>query len=243
MAGNGWALIARVALDALLPPRCLSCGAVVPDQGTLCLPCWERIDFLAPPLCAACGLPFELDPGADALCGGCAARQPPFRRARAVFRYDDFGKGLILRFKHADRTEMAPALARWMARAGAELLDEADLIVPVPLHWTRLFGRRYNQAALLALALGRLTGLPVVPDLLLRRRRTPSQGGLGREARRRNIRGAFATAPHRGNALAGARVVLIDDVLTTGATTGACARALLAGGAEAVDVLTVARVV
>ncbi len=231
----------RLVLDALLPPQCLACGGLVAEPGALCGPCWERVDFIAAPYCACCGLPFELDAGPDALCGGCTREPPEFARARAAFRYDDHGKQLILRFKHADRLDMAPTLARWLLRAGAGLVAEADLIAPVPLHWLRLFRRRYNQAALLANALAELTGRPCFPDLLVRGRRTPSQGAMGRRQRRKNVRGAFAV---RDPAMvAGRRVLLIDDVLTTGATVAECARVLDRAGAAAVDVLTLARVV
>ena len=230
-------------LDVVLPPRCLKCGTTVDAVGALCADCWPAIAFLASPQCAACGLPFEFDLGPDALCGACAGERPAFERARAAFRYDEGSKDLILRFKHADRTDSSPAFARWMARAGAALLTDADLIAPVPLHWLRLFMRRYNQAALLASALGDLAGKPAVNDLLLRRRRTPSQGGLGALARRRNVAGAFAVDPRRRMLLQDKRVLLVDDVLTTGATVSACASVLLRAGAGAVDVLTLARVI
>jgi len=230
-------------LDVVLPPRCLKCGATVDSVGSLCATCWPEVAFLAPPQCATCGLPFEFDLGPNAVCGACAAEPPVFAHARAAFRYDDGSKDLILRFKHADRTDSAPAFGRWMARAGAALLADADLIAPVPLHWLRLFMRRYNQAALLASALGELSGKPAVNDLLLRRRRTPSQGGLGPLARERNVAGAFVVHPGRRARLRDKRVLLVDDVLTTGATVSACASVLLRGGARAVDVLTLARVV
>jgi ComF family protein len=231
------------ALNAVLPPRCLACGAAVDSPGTLCPACWEDVEFLGPPLCARCGVPFEVDAGADALCAACAAEPPPYLRARAVMRYDDGSKGLVLAFKHADRTEGAPAFARWLARAGAEVLADADIIVPVPLHRWRLFRRRYNQAAVLAVALARETGTPVDVLAMVRRRLTRSQGRLSREGRRRNVQGAFAVPPAAQARLEGRRVLLVDDVLTTGATAEACARALLRGGAAAVDVLTLAKVV
>ncbi|MFQ5774840.1 MAG: ComF family protein [Kiloniellaceae bacterium] len=233
----------RLALNALLPPRCLSCGALVERPGVLCPDCWARVDFLGPPHCAICGLPFEFDLGPAALCGACARERPAFERARAVMRYDEDSRRLLLGFKHADRTEGAPAYGAWLARAGAELVAEAELLAPVPLHWARLFARRYNQAALLAHALGREAGVPVVSDLLLRRRFTRSQGRLSPAARRRNVAGAFTVKPARAPLLAGRRVLLVDDVLTTGATVSACARALRRGGAAAVDVLVLARVV
>jgi ComF family protein len=233
----------RLVLDSLLPPRCLVTNEPVDRPGQLSPAAWQAIDFIAPPLCACCGVPFEVDLGPETLCGACAKQPPAFARARAVMRYDEGARPLILRFKHADRTEAAPAFARWMARAGADLLAECDLIAPVPLHRWRLFRRRYNQAALLALQLGRLAGRPIVPDLLLRRRNTPSQGRLSRSQRQLNVRGAFAANPRLRADLAGKRVLLVDDVLTTGATLEACARTLTRAGAARVEVLVLARVV
>ena len=230
-------------LDALLPHRCLACGTLVEAAGVLCPDCWLGIEMIGPPQCDSCGLPFEYDLGVGALCGACARERPPFGRARAALIYNDGSRGLILAFKHADRPEGAATFARWMVRAGDELIEEAEVVVPVPLHWTRLFARRYNQAALLAQAIGRQTGLEVRVDALIRRRRTPSQGRLGRSARRRNVAGVFAVAPARRSRIEGCRVLLVDDVMTTGATVSACAKALHRAGASTVDVLTLARVV
>ena len=233
----------QLALNAVLPPRCLTCGVLVERSGALCAACWAEVAFIAPPYCACCGLPFEYDLGPEALCGECTREPPPYTRARAVMRYTEMSRRLVLAFKHGDRTEGAPAFGAWLARAGAELLAEADVIAPVPLHRWRLLSRRYNQAALLAQALGRETGLPVAADLLLRRRHTASQGRLSVAARRRNVAGAFAVKPARQADLAGRHVLLVDDVLTTGATAAACARTLRRGGAAAVSVLVLARVV
>ncbi|WP_239988664.1 ComF family protein [Paramagnetospirillum kuznetsovii] len=230
-------------IDALLPPLCLSCHAQVGEPGTLCPACWSKLVFVAPPFCACCGLPFEFDMGADALCGACLGDPPRFGRARAVFRYDDASRVLILRLKHGDRLEGVPAFARWMARAGGDILAEADLLVPVPLHRWRLLSRRYNQAALLVNALARQSGVTAIPDLLERRRRTPPQGHLNRAGRVKNVAGAFSLAERHKPTLQGKRVVLIDDVLTSGATVGECAKVLLREGAAAVDVLTLGRVI
>jgi ComF family protein len=232
--------LAGAALDLLLPPRCLKCGIAVTVAHALCPACWRGITFLAAPCCACCGLPFDYELGPEALCGACARELPPYTRARAALRYDEESRRLILAFKHGDRLQLAPALAGWMRRAGAGLLAEAHVIVPVPLHWTRLFARRYNQAAVLAHALA-AEGPPVLADALLRRRRTPSQGKRNAAARRRNVAGAFAVHPDRS--VGGKRVLLIDDVLTTGATVGECARVLKRAGAADVDVLTLARTV
>jgi ComF family protein len=231
------------ALDLLLPPQCLQCRSAVDRQGLLCAECWREVAFIGPPFCAVCGLPFAHDEGAEAICGACVKEPPSFGRARAAMVYDAASRALVLGFKHGDRIEAAAPFGRWLARAGAEFLAEADLVVPVPLHRWRLWRRRYNQAALLAQALARAAALEAVPDLLVRRRATASQHGLSRRERRLNVRGAFAVAPRRRARLEGARVILVDDVLTTGATVEASATALLGAGAGAVDVLTLARVV
>jgi len=229
-------------LDLVLPPRCVACGAAVAEAGALCPGCWTAIDFLVPPLCPRCGYPFEHELAEPTLCAACRTAPPVYDRARAVLRYDAGSRPMLLAFKHADRTDLAPAFGRWLARAGAELLAESDLVVPVPLHWTRLFARRYNQAALLAQAAARQAGRPCLPDLLVRRRRTRPQSA-GRAARARNVAGAFTVPATKQTRVEGRRILLVDDVRTTGATLDACARALKVAGAAGVDVLTLAMVV
>jgi ComF family protein len=229
-------------LDGILPPQCPVCAAIVQEHAQLCPACWGQVRFIAEPCCACCGVPMEFDAGGEALCLQCLAERPAFDRARAVMLYDDFSRGLVLRFKHGDRLDPAAVFARWMARAGRPLLDGADFIAPVPLHWTRLIARRYNQSAILARHIALQGGPVFVPDLLARTRRTPSQGGMGRKERAGNVRGAFMVPPRHTGAIAGRRIVLVDDVLTTGATAGHCARALRKAGAAGVDILTLARV-
>jgi len=233
--------VGRAVLDGVLPPRCLACGETVDKQDALCARCWSGITFFGPPWCAACGLPFPHPIGEDALCGACARERHSWDRARAVLRYDKNSRRLVLGLKHGDRTHLVPAFGRWMRRAGSEILSGADLLVPVPLHWTRLFQRRYNQAALLAQAIRFAGGPPVAADWLVRRRRTPSQGHLGPAARERNVRGAFTV--RAGRSFAGKRVVVVDDVLTTGATVEECARVLKRADALSVGVLTLPRAV
>lgn len=234
-------LVAPV-IDTLLPHTCLACGAIVDAAGVLCPACWDGVELIGPPCCDACGLPFEYDAGDGVLCGACVRHRPPFGRARAPMLYSAASRRLVLSFKHGDRTDAAPAYANWMIRAGVDLIAAADILVPVPLHWTRLFARRYNQAALLAKEIGKKSGLRVDVSVLVRRRRTPSQGSMGRSARRRNVAGAFTVSPHQAVNIADCRIILIDDVMTTGATVSACARALKNAGASSVDVLTLARV-
>ncbi len=237
----------RRMLDAVLPPLCLGCNEIVETPGALCAACWQGFSFIAPPFCARCASPFAQDLGADALCAACLARPPRYRRARAALVYDTRSRRLVLPFKHGDRTDIARACGGWMARAGGDLLAEADLVAPVPLHWRRLFMRRYNQAQLLARIVVREAPggarLRLAPDLLRRRRWTGSQTGLRAEQRRGNVRQAFDIHPRWSAEVAGKAVLLVDDVLTTGATAEACARILQRGGARHVDVLTLARVV
>ncbi len=230
-------------LDALLPPRCLGCGAGIDADGALCAKCWRAVDFIDGPVCACCGLPFDFDEGEDALCGVCLRTPPAFDRARAVMRYDAASRGLVLGFKHGDRTDGTPTYGAWLVRAGVPLLKSGTVVAPVPLHRRRLFRRRYNQSALLALALGRATGARVQVDLLKRVKSTPSLGGLSASARHRTVRGAFAVPNSRMGEIQEAHVLLIDDVMTTGATVDACAAVLKRAGAARVDVLTLARVV
>lgn len=238
---GSFAHFARRLLDILIPPRCLRCGSITDMPGALCPDCWESVTFLAEPHCSCCGTPFDIDLGPDALCASCAGKHPRFDRARSVFRYDEASRALVLRFKHADRTGGAATFARWMARAGAVLIADADLIIPVPLHPLRLLKRRYNQAALLGWDLAKLSGKPCRVDVLARIRHTKPQGHMGRTGRSRNLRGAFAVK--KPAAVEGKRVLLIDDVLTSGATLSECCRQLKGAGAVGVDVLTLARVV
>lgn len=231
-------------LDVVFPPLCLKCRVAVADNGNLCPECWLTIAFLDGPCCDCCGLPFEADLGPGTVCGGCLARPPHYARARSVMRYEEASKALILAFKRADRLEFVPPFARWLERSGRGLLTECSLIVPVPLHPLRLWQRRYNQSALLAAALARASGKPWMPELLRRRRATPSQGTMtSAKARRRNVTGAFRVEARHRPVLKGRTVLLVDDVMTTGATLDACARALRRAGAATVLAVTLARVV
>ncbi len=232
----------RRVMDTLLPQTCLACDTPVEEDGQFCLPCFRRANFVSEPCCRCCGVPLPFAAAADAagLCGRCAAAPPAFGRARAPLLYDEMAQKLILPFKYADRTELARGLARLMLRPGAKMLAGADGLVAVPLHVSRLRQRRYNQAALLARELARLTGLPCAPDALRRRRATAPLARMGLAARQEELRDAVAVRP--GFAAAGRALVLVDDVMTSGTTADACAVALLAAGARRVDVLTAARV-
>lgn len=234
----------RIALDALLPPHCLTCDSPVDAPGQFCPACFGRTAFITTPLCISCGTPFEAagQGGLDSVCEGCRAYPPAWGAARAALRYDDQARRILMPFKYGDRIEVSRALAPHMARAGAALLREADLLVPVPLHRRRLLSRRYNQSALLAQVLSRLSGRPAVLDALRRVRATAVLGHRSGAQRRAELAGAFQVRASRVPILTDARVLLVDDVLTSGATAEACARVLLAAGAARVDVLAAARV-
>jgi ComF family protein len=235
--------VLRAALDAVLPPLCASCRTPLADPGGLCPACWARVSFLAPPWCERLGIPFTYDSGPGVLSMEAIADPPAYGRARAAVRYDDVARDLVHRLKYGDRLDLAAFMGRWMARAGRELLDDADALVPVPLHWRRLWGRRFNQAAALAQAAAEERGIPVLTTALKRRRATVQQVGMSRSARAVNVQGAFEVTHEGKNSIRGRRLVLVDDVLTSGATVDACTRALLRAGAGNVDVLVFARVV
>jgi ComF family protein len=240
-AARTWRRAVVAALDAFLPPQCLACAAPVGEAGQLCAECWRGVDFIGPPQCARCGMPFELDTPAETMCGACLKAPPSYDRARAAFGYAGVGRSLVLGFKMADRTFCVPPMTTWLERAGASLIEDADLLVPVPLHRWRLFARRFNQSALLAHALSRRTGKPWSASALVRLRATAAQATLPAAERRRNVRGAFAVSKRARPLIEGRRLLLIDDVMTTGSTVNACAETLLKEGANAVDVLTLAR--
>ncbi|MFG1477625.1 ComF family protein [Xanthobacter sp. V4C-4] len=236
-------------LGLALPPTCIACGRITGDAGGLCGTCWGALAFITPPCCERTGVPF---PHALATAGAPAVPRysaeaidspPAFDRARAVALFTDVARDLVHNLKYADRLDVAAPMARMMALAGRELIADADLIVPVPLHAVRLWRRRFNQAALLARHLAPTDGPPVRADLLRRRRATSSQTRLGRQARRANVADAFAPCGDAASVLPGQRVLLVDDVYTTGATLDACARVLRRAGAAHVDALTFARVV
>jgi ComF family protein len=236
--------LAGALLDAVLPPRALDEGAgrsAVQSHG-LSAEAWMKIAFIDAPLCDGCGAPFDYELGPDARCAACSARRPAYDRARAACLYDEHARDLILKLKHADRTDLAGLFAHWIARAAADILPEQDAIVPVPLHPLRFLSRRYNQAAEIARPLARLAGLSYFADPVIRVRRTASQGGKSATGRKRNVAGVFAVPRAWRRRVAGKRLLLIDDVLTTGATVEGCARALKAAGAAQVDVAVIARV-
>ncbi len=230
----------RGLLDLLLPPTSLDGEAAI--SGGMSAGAFSRITFLDDPVCDGCGLAMPYAEAALERCPACQAKPRAFQRARAACVYDEHSRDLILKLKHADRTDLAGLFARWLSRSGAELLAEADAVVPVPTHRSRLLRRRYNQAAEIARPLARSAGLAYLPDALVRRRDTDSQGGKSASGRKRNVAAAFAVPETRRIRVVGRRIVLVDDVLTTGATAEGCARALLKAGAAQVTLSVVARV-
>lgn len=241
-AAAGLAGLARRAADLALPPQCLACDRPVAEHGSLCASCWSRLKPIDKPYCARLGIPFTYELGAGALSAEAIADPPPFDRCRAVAIFDDVARSLVHGLKYRDRLELARWMAGWMARAGADVLADADAVVPVPLHPRRLWWRRANQSALLAQAIA-AAGKAFAPTALLRIRATEQQVGLTPDQRDRNVRGAFRVPADRAATIAGRRVLLVDDVYTTGATVKAATRALLRAGAAGVDVLVFARVV
>lgn len=241
------ALVLKAGLHGLIsivyPPVCVACQAATGDAQALCPACWSSLSLIERPYCERLGTPFAVDLGPGLLSPAAIADPPVFARARAACRFDGAARELVHRLKYGDRIELALTLGRMMAQAGRELLGEAEIVAPIPLHRTRLWSRRFNQAAALADVIAALAGVSLAPALLARVKRTPRQVGLTRSQRADNLQGAFRVPEAMRGQAEGRRVLLIDDVLTTGATANAAARALLRAGAGAVDILTFARVV
>ncbi len=240
-AGAGARAILRAALDLALPRLCAVCREPVDGEG-LCPACWAKLSFITRPYCERLGIPFVYDPGAGILSMEAIADPPAYQRARAAVRFDEIARALVHALKYGDRLDLAPMMGRWLAQAGSELLVEADALVPVPLHWRRHWARRFNQSALLAAAVAKASGVPIAGRALKRVKFTPQQVGLSRVQRATNIQGAFRVPADGKAEVVGRRLVLIDDVLTSGATVEGCAKALLRAGARNVDVLVFARV-
>jgi ComF family protein len=231
----------HAALDVALPRLCAVCREPVEGEG-LCAACWSKLSFITRPYCERLGIPFVYDPGPGILSMEAIADPPAYNRARAAVRFDEISRALVHALKYGDRLDLAPMMGRWISRAGRELLADADALIPVPLHWRRLWTRRFNQSAMLAAAVSGASGVPMVTDALKRVKATVQQVGLSRTERAANIQGAFRVPEQGKAAVVGCRLIVLDDVLTSGATVEGCARALLRAGARNVDVLVFARV-
>lgn len=231
------------ALRMIYPPRCLTCPEPVTTDFGLCAACWRDAAFIGGMVCDACGTPLPGDADSPAaLCDDCLTIARPWERGRAALIYSGTGRKIVLALKHGDRLDLAGPAGAWMARAANPILRPGMVVAPVPLHWTRLLRRRYNQSALLAQAVARETGLDCCPDLLIRPRRTPTQDGRGRDARFANVAGRIRAHPRRTAILRDRPVLIVDDVMTSGATLAAAAEACLVAGAATVCVLALARV-
>ncbi len=235
-------IILKYIVSFLLPPRCFVSAEPVDAPGLLAPAIWQKLCFVSKPYCFSCGIPFDVDVGEETLCVDCLERKPAFVSARSPLVYDDASKQIVLAFKHHDKIEAVVSMAPLMISVMDDLQAQFDAIIPVPLHRKRLFSRRYNQSALLAQAIGRRRKLPVYVDCLIRTENTLSQGGKKREERFQNVKGVFAVRSHKKNDIKNKAILLIDDVMTTGATLDACASVLMNEGALAVYALCFARV-
>lgn len=232
----------QAALHLLYPPQCLSCDGLVEDDFALCPDCWRDTPFITGLVCDACGTPLPGEDAGAVQCDDCLTLARPWEQGRAALIYRDRGRDLTLALKHGDRTDLARPAARWLLRAAQPILRPGMIVAPIPLHWLRLLRRRYNQSALLSGHLARLAALDHIPDLLLRSRRTPTQDGRDRDGRFRNVTGAIRAHPRHVPRLRDADILLIDDVMTSGATLAAATEACLAAGANRVSVAVLARV-
>ncbi len=230
------------AIAAIYPPQCMTCNALVASDFGLCPDCWRDTPFIAGLVCTKCGTPVPGDPAEEAICEDCLHIARPWTAGRAAMLYRDNARRMILALKHGDRMELARPAGHWLKQAAGPLLLPGTVVVPVPLHWWRLIRRKFNQSALLSAALARAAGLEHCPDALLRQRNTGSQEGRSRDDRFANLRGAFSVHPRRAARISGRPVLLVDDVMTSGATFAATAEACLAAGAAQVNVLALARV-
>lgn len=227
-------------LDGIYPPRCLTCTEPTEQGASLCADCWAETTFITGAICGVCGTPLLGEGGSKSIkCDECISDPPKWNAGRAAVIYAGGGRRAVLGLKHGDRLDMAKPLAEWMARSAGDLLYQADVVTPVPLHWRRLVKRKFNQSAELARHLSAISSTPIIPDLLVRRKFTKSQDGLTRVERHENQRGVFAVHKRR---TVPKNVLLIDDVMTAGATLSACADTLRAAGAERIDALVLARV-
>ncbi len=230
----------RALLKPIIPPLCPLCHSVIEADESLCAPCWKALEFISDPQCSACAFPLECGENTTLLCGACLKDTPPFSRTRAAFRYTPSSKNLVLQLKYGDATHLVPLFTQWMTR-NKDIFQGVDALIPVPLHWTRLVYRGFNQAALLARSLSKTTEIPLWASLLKRPKKTASQGTLSKEDRQTSLRQAFYIDPKYRPFLKGKTVILVDDVMASGSTVKFCTETLLTAGAKEVRVIVLCR--
>ena len=233
----------KIFINEIIPPRCISCKIITQDDTSFCSKCWEKIDFISNPQCHICSEPFELSVEKEVICPNCIKTRPLYNMARSALAYNENSRNMIIEFKYYNKTHTVDIFAKWMMINGQEVIENSDIIVPVPLHKMRILKRRYNQSALLANALGRLSKLPVRIDLLSRIKNTPPQSELSFNSRKNNVSNAFKTNKKKCADIEGKNICLVDDVMTTGATVESCARVMLEAGAKNVNVLTIGKTI
>ncbi|NBT85155.1 MAG: ComF family protein [Alphaproteobacteria bacterium] len=240
---NGLALHFKKILNWFIPMRCLGCGEMASEDHQLCAECWKSINFINTPYCKVCGYPHTVQTNSEELCDFCGYEEILYESARSALIYDEGAKKLILRLKYADHTSLVPIFARWLVNAGQDLFEDADYLVPVPLHWTRLLQRRYNQAALLVVGMKKIApSLPkYAPQFLRRIKKTQSQGQKNKKERIENVQNAFYSSPRHKQALQDKTIILVDDVMASGTTINECIKTLVDAGCKNVRVLTLAR--
>ena len=232
----------QTALQLIYPPRCVCCGDMVDSDFGLCGPCWRDTPFIEGLACDLCGTPLPGESDQDEVCDDCQTTARPWHKGRAAMRYADNGRKMVLALKHGDRHDIVRPAAKWLARAAGPLITPNMVITPIPLHWRRFLKRRFNQSALLAEALAKELGCAYCPDLLIRQRRTESLDGKGHDERFATVSGAISPHPKRRHRMAGRHVLIVDDVMTSGATMAAATEACLSHGARDVSALVLARV-
>ena len=235
--------ISGKVLDMIFPPSCLLCEERAGENGSLCFSCWSKISFISKPSCAICCFPFEYDMGKDALCPTCIANKPEFEKAIPVFIYNKNSSRLITEFKYADRIHATKSFAKWMSAAAIDIIKNSDLIAPVPLHKSKLFARRYNQSALIANEIGKMAKIKVMPDLLLHPNKTRPQASLPKKQRLKNVKGIFSLNSKYADFISGKNILIVDDVITTGATLSECARILKKKKTAVVNAVTLAKTI
>jgi len=234
-------ILTNKTLDTIFPPRCFSCNETSGTSGALCFSCWNDINFITNNSCKVCDIPFEHEIERGTICGACITDGNNFNKAKAVFIYDDASKKLITRFKYGDKTYPAKSFAKWMANRGEELINEADIICPVPLHAARMFIRKYNQSALLSNLIAKNKPIRNIPDLMIRTINNPPQAAFSQKERHKNVKNIFAVKNRYTEIVKDSKILLIDDVITTGSTVNECAKALKTAGAKKVFILALAR--